>query len=79
MPSSNSVRSIASFCRLFALKVGCVPLVLDKFIQRKRKDYNDPNSRQNMSKLNSDLSDIHSIMKQNIQEVLNRGEKLDRE
>lgn len=29
--------------------------------------------------LNDDLADISSIMKKNIQEVLNRGEKLDRE
>lgn len=32
-----------------------------------------------MARLNDDLADIHSIMKQNIEEVLNRGEKLDRE
>ena len=37
----------------------------------------DPSSRTNTSKLNSDLQDIQSIMKKNIQEVLNRGEKLD--
>ncbi|GMH66749.1 hypothetical protein TrRE_jg3232 [Triparma retinervis] len=49
----------------------------DKFIQRKVKDYLDPSSRTNTSKLNEDLADIQSIMKKNIQEVLNRGEKLD--
>ena len=49
----------------------------DKFIQRKVKDYLDPSSRTNTSKLNDDLADIQSIMKKNIQEVLNRGEKLD--
>jgi len=38
----------------------------------------DPTSRKNTSKLNDDLADISSIMKKNIQEVLNRGEKLDR-
>lgn len=37
----------------------------------------DPSSRSNATKLNSDLADIQSIMKKNIQEVLNRGEKLD--
>eukprot|EP00978_Attheya_sp_CCMP212_P028180 scaffold96573_cov52-Attheya_sp.AAC.3 len=46
-------------------------------LQRKQKEFVDPTSRQNTSKLNSDLADIHSIMKKNIQEVLNRGEKLE--
>ncbi|CAM9275110.1 unnamed protein product [Chrysoparadoxa australica] len=49
----------------------------DKSIQRKRKEYLDPSSRNNMARLNDDLADIHSIMKKNIQEVLNRGERLD--
>lgn len=54
-------------------------LVLAQVIQRKRKEYLDPQSRNNMARLNDDLADIHNIMKQNIEEVLNRGEKLDRE
>ena len=37
----------------------------------------DPTSRQNTTKLNSDLADIQSIMRKNINEVLNRGEKLE--
>ncbi|CAM9252939.1 unnamed protein product [Ascophyllum nodosum] len=49
----------------------------DKVIQRKRKEFIDPQSRNNMARLNDDLADIHSIMKQNIEEVLNRGERLD--
>lgn len=49
----------------------------DKVIQKKRKEYMDPQSRNNMARLNDDLADIHSIMKRNIEEVLNRGEKLD--
>ncbi|KAJ0404352.1 hypothetical protein P43SY_001472 [Pythium insidiosum] len=49
----------------------------DKFIQKKRKEYTDPNSSQNMHRLNDDLADIHNIMRRNIQEVLNRGEKVE--
>lgn len=48
-------------------------------IQRKRREFIDPQSRSNMARLNDDLADIHSIMKKNIEEVLNRGERLDRE
>ncbi|GMF23769.1 unnamed protein product [Phytophthora lilii] len=49
-----------------------------KFIQKKRKEYADPNSSQNMHRLNDDLADIHNIMRKNIQEVLNRGERVER-
>lgn len=49
----------------------------DPFIQKKQREFVDPSSKQNTSKLNADLADIHSIMTKNIQEVLNRGEKLD--
>ncbi|KAF1317832.1 Vesicle-trafficking protein sec22b, partial [Globisporangium splendens] len=49
----------------------------DKFIQKKRKEYMDPNSSQNMHRLNDDLADIHNIMRKNIQEVLNRGERVE--
>mmetsp|Transcript_16070 Transcript_16070/g.24307 ORF Transcript_16070/g.24307 Transcript_16070/m.24307 type:complete len:231 (-) Transcript_16070:223-915(-) len=49
----------------------------DMVIQRRRKDFVDPTSRQNTTKLNQDLADIQSIMKRNINEVLNRGEKLE--
>jgi vesicle transport protein SEC22 len=48
----------------------------DKTIQRLRKDYSDPNSRQSTSKLNTDLADVTNIMKRNIQDVLDRGERL---
>lgn len=58
-----------------AAAAACVPR---QVIQRKRKEFLDPQSRNNMARLNDDLADIHSIMKQNIEEVLNRGEKLDR-
>ncbi|KAL3801348.1 hypothetical protein HJC23_006958 [Cyclotella cryptica] len=49
----------------------------DQVIQRKRKDFIDPTSRQNTTKLNEDLAGIQSIMRKNINEVLNRGEKLE--
>ncbi|CEG39737.1 dynein 1b light intermediate chain [Plasmopara halstedii] len=49
----------------------------DKYIQKKRKEYADPSSSQNMHRLNDDLADIHNIMRKNIQEVLNRGERVE--
>eukprot|EP00542_Grammatophora_oceanica_P016359 CAMPEP_0194050840 /NCGR_PEP_ID=MMETSP0009_2-20130614/37351_1 /TAXON_ID=210454 /ORGANISM="Grammatophora oceanica, Strain CCMP 410" /LENGTH=206 /DNA_ID=CAMNT_0038697671 /DNA_START=136 /DNA_END=756 /DNA_ORIENTATION=+ len=51
----------------------------DPLIQRKQRDYRDVRAaaNNNNSKLNDDLSEIQSIMKKNIDEILNRGEKLD--
>ena len=46
-------------------------------IQRKQRDFREPKSQQSNSKLNDDLSEIQNIMKKNIDEILNRGEKLD--
>jgi len=49
----------------------------DPILQRKQREFVDPTSRENTTKINQDLSDIHSIMRQNIEQVLNRGEKLE--
>ena len=49
----------------------------DLIIQRKQREFIDPKSALNTNKLNQDLSDIHSIMRQNINQVLDRGEKLE--
>lgn len=49
----------------------------DRVIQKKRRDYADPNSSANMKKLNDDLQSIHNIMRKTIDDVLDRGNKLD--
>jgi vesicle transport protein SEC22 len=47
----------------------------DPLIQRKQREFKDSSSQK--SKLTEDLSEIQTIMKKNIDEILNRGEKLD--
>jgi len=49
----------------------------DRVIQKKRRDYSDPNSSSNMKKLNDDLQSIHNIMRKTIDDVLDRGNTLD--
>ena len=54
----------------------------DPIIQRKQREYRDTrggggSSNHANSKLNEDLSEIQTIMRMNIDEILNRGEKLD--
>jgi hypothetical protein len=50
----------------------------DRVLQRLKKEYADPSTKQNKSKIDEELADIRNIMKKNISEVLERGEKLDR-
>jgi vesicle transport protein SEC22 len=47
----------------------------DPIIQKKQKEFID--ERLQRSKLNDDLSEIQNIMKKNINDILDRGEKLD--
>ncbi len=49
----------------------------DRVIQKKRREFSDPNSSANMKKLNDDLQSIHSIMRKTIDDVLDRQNKLD--
>ena len=49
----------------------------DPIFQRKQREFIDVKSTANSHKLNQDLTDIHSIMRQNISQVLDRGEKLE--
>lgn len=49
----------------------------DRIIQKKRREYSDPNSTNNIEKINSDLQSIHTIMRKTIDDVLDRGNKLD--
>jgi len=50
----------------------------DPKMNKLRKEYLDPQAPKNVQKLSQDLSDIHNIMHQNIQEILKRGESLER-
>eukprot|EP00126_Sphaerothecum_destruens_P004417 Sdes_comp18174_c0_seq3m7693 len=50
----------------------------DTFIQKTKKNYMDTRAQRNLAKLNDELQDVQRIMTQNIQDVLGRGEKLDR-
>lgn len=49
----------------------------DRVIQKKKVDYRDPNSSKALSKLNESLTEVSQIMRQNIDDMLRRGESLD--
>lgn len=50
----------------------------DTFIQKTKKLYLDTRTQRNMTKLNSEIAEVHQIMTRNIAEVLEHGERLDR-
>ncbi|TPX33777.1 hypothetical protein SmJEL517_g03417 [Synchytrium microbalum] len=50
----------------------------DNVIQKLKKQYKDVRAQRNLNKLNDDLQDVTRIMTKNIQDVLGRGEQLNR-
>lgn len=51
-------------------------LSFDRTMQKLNKEYADTQSKQNQARLHEELSDVHNIMRKNISELLDRGEKL---
>merc|ERR1719230_2092953 len=49
----------------------------DRQITKKKAEYRDPKSSKALSKLNDNLTEVSSIMRQNIDEILHRGENLE--
>eukprot|EP01134_Creolimax_fragrantissima_P001476 CFRG1476T1 len=50
----------------------------DTTIQRLKRQYMDSRANRNLNKLNTELQDVQRIMTQNIQDVLGRGERIER-
>jgi vesicle transport protein SEC22 len=48
----------------------------DTFIQKTKKLYLDSRTQRNLSKLQTDVQEVTSIMTKNIQEILGQGEKM---
>lgn len=50
----------------------------DTFIQRTKKTYQDSRATQNLDKLNDELRDVTKVMTKNIEDLLYRGDSLER-
>lgn len=50
----------------------------DTFIQRTKKLYQDSRASQNLDKLNDELRDVTKVMTKNIEDLLYRGDSLER-
>ncbi|KAH7089540.1 transport protein-like protein sec22 [Paraphoma chrysanthemicola] len=63
------------------LSPGCRPYAFvefDTFIQRTKKTYQDSRATQNLDKLNDELKDVTKVMTKNIEDLLYRGDSLER-
>lgn len=50
----------------------------DTFIQRTKKTYQDARASSNLDKLNDELRDVTKVMTKNIEDLLYRGDSLER-
>eukprot|EP00472_Partenskyella_glossopodia_P007773 CAMPEP_0197517260 /NCGR_PEP_ID=MMETSP1318-20131121/2248_1 /TAXON_ID=552666 /ORGANISM="Partenskyella glossopodia, Strain RCC365" /LENGTH=211 /DNA_ID=CAMNT_0043066677 /DNA_START=39 /DNA_END=671 /DNA_ORIENTATION=- len=66
-------RAIPTYDRPYAAQQ-----VFDMTLDKIRRQYFDPTSPENVKKMEQDIHAIHNIMVSNIQEVLKRGEKLEK-
>ncbi|RUP45861.1 LOW QUALITY PROTEIN: hypothetical protein BC936DRAFT_147646 [Jimgerdemannia flammicorona] len=56
----------------------CMSLPLDTFMQKTKRLYQDTRTQHNLTKLNEDLQDVTRIMTKNMEDLLWRGDSLDR-
>ncbi|KAF2203692.1 transport protein-like protein sec22 [Delitschia confertaspora ATCC 74209] len=63
---------LSSACRPYAF------VEFDTFIQRTKKTYQDSRATQNLDKLNHELKDVTKVMTKNIEDLLYRGDSLER-
>jgi vesicle transport protein SEC22 len=68
----SSTAYLAPTCRPYAF------VEFDTFIQRTKKTYQDSRASQNLDKLNDELRDVTKVMTKNIEDLLYRGDSLER-
>lgn len=52
--------------------------IIDTFMQKTKRIYQDTRTQNNLTKLNEDLQDVTRIMTKNMEDLLWRGDSLDR-
>jgi len=67
-----SQQYLSATCRPYAF------VEFDTFIQRTKKTYQDSRATQNLERLNDELKDVTKVMTKNIEDLLYRGDSLER-
>ena len=52
-------------------------IIIDRYIKKKKADFQDTRSNENMERLKTDLYNLQNIMSQNIDLILDRDKNLD--
>ncbi|KAF6241318.1 hypothetical protein HO173_000028 [Letharia columbiana] len=68
----SSSQYLSPNCRPYAF------VEFDTFMQRTKKTYQDSRASQNLDKLNDELRDVTKVMTKNIEDLLYRGDSLER-
>ncbi|KAL9632088.1 MAG: hypothetical protein Q9164_005533 [Protoblastenia rupestris] len=68
----SSQQYLSPSCRPYAF------VEFDTFMQRTKKTYQDSRASQNLDKLNDELKDVTKVMTKNIEDLLYRGDSLER-
>ncbi|KAL2052892.1 hypothetical protein ABVK25_006832 [Lepraria finkii] len=68
----SSQQYLSPSCRPYAF------VEFDTFMQRTKKTYQDSRASQNLDKLNDELRDVTKVMTKNIEDLLYRGDSLER-
>ena len=68
----SSSQYLSPTCRPYAF------VEFDTFMQRTKKTYQDSRASQNLDKLNDELRDVTKVMTKNIEDLLYRGDSLER-
>ena len=68
----SSQAYLSATCRPYAF------VEFDTFMQRTKKTYQDSRATQNLDKLNDELRDVTKVMTKNIEDLLYRGDSLER-
>ena len=68
----SSSQYLSPSCRPYAF------VEFDTFMQRTKKTYQDSRASQNLDKLNDELRDVTKVMTKNIEDLLYRGDSLER-
>lgn len=68
----SSSQYLSSACRPYAF------VEFDTFMQRTKKTYQDSRASQNLDKLNDELRDVTKVMTKNIEDLLYRGDSLEK-
>lgn len=64
-----------SICCIY-FYIYCFFIIIDTYIQKAKKNYQDSRTRRTLNRINDELVDVQRVMVQNIDDVLQRGEQL---